>query len=94
MKELVSNMLGYWKYQVDHDKCTPEELRRYADIGIKELSSLATAEDLAKYYNQSEANVRNVIHRNYAPADKKPKRRTFYDFGWFTSVMPKSWLKK
>lgn len=94
MKEVILEIIDYLRYEVANDKCTPEQLRSIYKMSAENLKLQATSEDLADFYGQSLTNVKNVLHRNFIPKESKPTRRVFYDFVWFTSIIPKSWRKK
>ena len=93
MKHILLNILDFLRYKVDNDQCTPEELRKFSDIATKELNTNATIDELSEFYNQSRSNVSNVISRRPIPKDKKPKRRVYYNFAWFSSIIPDSWKR-
>lgn len=93
MKQVLLNILDYVRYQVATDKCTPEEIRKYAEIATKELNTSATIEELSEFYEQSRSNVSNVISRRPIPKEYKPKRRVYYNFAWFNSIIPDTWHK-
>lgn len=91
MKQALLNILDYLRYQVANDKCTPDELRRYSEIATKELNISATIDELSEFYGQSRSNVSNIISRRPIPKENKPKRRIYYNFAWFNSIIPESW---
>jgi hypothetical protein len=91
MKRLVLNILDYLRYQVENDRCTMEELRSVADVLTQQLKIDATATDMADFYGQNEANMRNVLSRNFVG---KPRRRVYYDFCKVANIIPKSWKTK
>lgn len=93
MKQTILDILDYLRYRVANDKCTLEELRKFSDIATKELNTNATIEELSEFYGQSRSNVSNVISRRPIPEGKKPKRRIYYDFAWFSSIIPDSWKR-
>jgi len=92
-EKLILDVLDFMGIKVRNRQCTPEELRKFSDIATKELNTIATADELSEFYKQSPSNVRNVINRRPIPKDKKPKRRVYYDFAWFNSIIPDSWKK-
>lgn len=94
MKQTILNILDFLRYKVDNDECTTEELRKFSDIATKELNANATIDELSEFYGQSRSNVSNVISRRPIPKDKKPKRRIYYNFAWFDSIIPDSWKQK
>ena len=93
MKHILLNILDFLRYKVDNDQCTAEELRKFSDIATKELNTSATIDELSDFYEQSRSNVSNVISRRPIPKDKKPKRRIYYNFAWFSSIIPDSWKR-
>lgn len=94
MKQTILNILDFLRYKVDNDECTAEELRKFSDIATKELNTNATIDELSEFYGQSRSNVSNVISRRPIPKEKKPKRRIYYNFAWFDSIIPDSWKQK
>ena len=94
MKQTILNILDFLRYKVDNDECTAEELRNLSDIATKELNTSATIDELSEFYGQSRSNVSNVISRRPIPKEKKPKRRIYYNFAWFSSIIPDSWKQK
>ena len=94
MKHILLNILDFLRYKVDNDQCTAEELRKFSDIATKELNTSATIDELSDFYEQSRSNVSNVISRRPIPKDKKPKRRIYYNFAWFSSIIPDSWKRE
>ena len=94
MKHILLNILDFLRYKVDNDQCTAEELRKFSDIATKELNTSATIDELSDFYGQSRSNVSNVISRRPIPKDKKPKRRIYYNFAWFNSIIPDSWKRE
>lgn len=89
-KRIILEVLDYLKYQVVNDRCTPEEIRSFADTIENNLDIDCTAQDIAERYNQSPSNVRNVLSRNFMP---KPKRRVYYSFSKFIKFIPKRWVR-
>lgn len=93
MKRFLLDILDYLKYQLEHDKCTSQELKSIYEAIDKNLEIDASISDIAEFYKQSDANVRNVISRNYKDKSAQPKRRVMYNFAWFRKIVPKSWNK-
>lgn len=94
MKNFVLDVLDFIRGEVENDRCTPEQLQKFADFGKREMGVKGTLDDIAEFYGQSRSNVSNVISRRPIPKDKKPQRRILYDFGWFASIVPESWRRK
>ena len=90
MRDALGDMFGIMEYKARSGAMSADDMRSIltsleAGGGIR-----ATVSDLAAFYNRSEADVRNVIHRNLMP---KPIRRVTYDFGAFRRVVPASWKR-
>ena len=93
MKKVILEILDYLRYQVDNDKCTAEELRSIYESTSESLKVSATIEDLAEFYGQSKNNVSNVLSRRPIPRHEKPKRKVYYNFAFFRTLVPKSWRR-
>lgn len=90
-KRLLIETLDFWKYKLDNNLCTPEEITSFSKMVTENLDVLGTVEDLAKHFGVSEGNVRTVINRKVFG---KPKRRVYYRFLEFLKVVPEKWRKK
>lgn len=90
-KDIINSVLDFLKFKVNNDTCTPEELRNISDILTKELDSIGTIEEIAKFFDVSEVNLRAMISRKVS---SKPKRRVYYKFIDILKNVPDSWLKK
>ena len=88
MREALADMLGILEYKVRNDSVSAEDVRAILSTLEGGGGVRATVSDIAGYYRRTEADVRNVIHRNLMP---KPVRRVTYDFGAFRRVAPASW---
>lgn len=88
MRDALADMLGILEYKVRNDAMSSEDVRAILTTLEAGGGVRATVSDIAGYYHRSEADVRNVIHRNLMP---KPVRRVTYDFGAFRKVAPASW---
>ena len=88
MRDALADMLGILEYKVRNDAMSAEDVRAILTTLEAGGGVRATVSDIAGYYHRSEADVRNVIHRNLMP---KPVRRVTYDFGAFRKVAPASW---
>lgn len=89
IKKVILDVLDYLRYQVENDKCTAEELRSFSDTAISNLEVDASIKDIAQFYGKSDNDVSTVISRRLS----KPKRKVFYNFTWFSHIMPKTWKK-
>ena len=90
-KELVRMTLDFYKYKIENDLCTMEEIESVADMLKRNLNIVGTAEDFAKFCDTSESNVRSIISRKVSD---KPKRRVYYNFIQFIRNVPEKLLRK
>ena len=90
LKNNLSEIIGYIKYKVDNDLCTPEEIESVSKMAMENLKLYGTIEDLAKFYEVPESKVRNTINRKMI---EKPKRRVYYRFLSFMKIVPAKWRK-
>ena len=88
LKYNLSEIIGYIKYKVDNDLCTPEEIESVSKMAMENLKLYGTIEDLAKFYEVPESKVRNTINRKMI---EKPKRRVYYRFLSFMKIVPDKW---
>lgn len=90
LKYNLSEIIGYIKYKVDNDLCTPEEIESVSKMAMENLELYGTIEDMAKFYDVPESKVRNTINRKMI---EKPKRRVYYRFLSFMKIVPNKWRK-
>lgn len=88
LKNNLSEVIGFIKYKVDNDLCTPEEIESVARMVQENLELYSTVEDLAKFYGVPETKIRNTINRKML---EKPKRRVYYRFLSFMMIAPEKW---
>ena len=88
VRDALADMLSMLVYKVRNGVMSSDDVRAILTALEAGGGVRATAKDLAGFYHKSEADVRNVIHRNYLP---KPLRRVTYDFGAFRKAVPASW---
>lgn len=90
-KQVLSEILGFYKYKVDNDLCAVSEM----DSAIKTLENNmkinGTISDFAKFYGVSESNIRATIARKLIA---KPERKVLYPFHAFVKIIPEKWRKK
>ena len=91
VREALGDFLGILELKVRNGEINMDDARAILEAIEASGGVHATVKDLAKYYNQSEDNVRHVIHRNLLPA---PRRMVYYDFGSFREKVPPRWTKK
>ena len=87
-KQILSEILDYYKYKIDNDLCTMEEIEETSKILQENMAIHGTIEDLAGFYGVSESKVRNTINRKMID---KPKRRVYYKFLSFMKIAPDKW---
>lgn len=90
IKHNLSEIIGYIKYKVDNNLCTPEEIESVSRMAMENLELYGTIEDLAKFYDVPESKIRNTINRKMI---EKPKRRVYYKFISFMKIVPGKWRK-
>ena len=88
--EILSDILGYYKYKVDNNFCTMEEMNGAIKALESNMEVHGTISDFAKFYGVSESNVRATICRKLLA---KPKRKVLYPFGAFAKIIPDKWRK-
>lgn len=84
----LASILEFAAKRARNGQMTLDEVHSWVEVLIERSTLWATVEELAAFYGQSEHNVRCVINRRYLG---KPKRRVYYSFNQFNSVVPKSW---
>lgn len=90
-KELLSEILGYYKKKVDDNMCTMDEINSAAKVLQENMQIHGTLDDLSSFYCKSKDAVSGIIKRNLLA---KPKKNvTLYPFHAFQKVIPKSWRK-
>ena len=90
-KQILSEMLAYYKYKVDNDLCTMAEMESAQKALTENMQIYGTIDDFAKFYGVSPGNVRATISRKLLA---KPIRRVFYPFHKFLKIVPTKWRKK
>ena len=68
MRDTLADMLGILEYKVRNDAISSEDVRAILTTLEAGGGVRATVSDIAGYYHKSEADVRNVIHRNLQPS--------------------------
>jgi len=91
VREALGDYLGILEYKVRQGIINIDDVRTILSTIEASGGVRATVKDLAGYYNQSEDNVRHVIHRNLLP---NPRRMVYYDFGAFRKKVPPRWTRK
>ena len=89
-KEILCEFLDFLKFKVENDRLTADEVHSLVTSVVEGTDLYATAEELARFYGQSQHNVRCVINRKLLA---KPQRRVYYPFSAFAKIIPDSWRK-
>ena len=90
-KKILSEILSYYQYKIDHNLCTPEELDSATKVLQENMKIYGTIDDFAKFYGKSKDAVSSVIKRRMI---EKPKRNVvLYPFHVFQKILPPSWRK-
>lgn len=92
-KNLILDVLTIFKYKVQNNECTPEELKNISENVVTNLAVNATIEDIANAFGQSKTNVKAVMSRNQFQNDNPPKTKKFYNIINFSKIIPSSWRR-
>lgn len=90
-KKYVSEILEFWKYKLDNNLCTMEEIDSVAKTLEQTLDIKGTISDFAKFYDVPENSIRVNINRKLIA---KPERKVYYPFLKFAKIIPEKWRKK
>lgn len=90
IKKTLIEILDFYRYKIDNDKCTSEDMEAAFELLRDNAVSEATIKDIADFYRQSESNVRNVVTRKAVPK----KRILVYDFKNIASLIPDKWRNR
>lgn len=90
-KNLLSEILGYYKYKVDNNLCTMREMEDTLHAIENNMEIDGTISDFAKFYGKPEVNIRATISRKLID---KPKRKLLYPFHKFAKIIPDKWREK
>lgn len=90
IKKTLIEILDFYRYKMDNDKCTSEDMKAAFELLRDNAVSEATIKDIADFYGQSESNVRNVVTRKAVPK----KRILVYDFKNTASLIPDKWRNR
>jgi len=89
--KLLSEILGFYKYKVDNNLCTPEEIKDAEKVLMENMEVYGTIDDFAEFYGKSKDAVNSVIKRRMI---QKPKRNVvLYPFHVFQKLIPDKWRK-
>ena len=90
-KTYLAEILDYYKYKLDNNLCTMEEMNSLAKTIQENMEIQGTISDFAKFYDQPESSVRATISRKLLA---KPKRKVYYPFHKFVKIVPEKWRGK
>lgn len=88
IRESFAETLELLAFKIRHGSMTAADLESITNLIKSEVCILVTVKELADFYNQSEDNIRHVLHRKVAAP---PVRRVFYDFLSFQKAVPAKW---
>ena len=89
-KKIVIEFLDFLKYKVENDLLSMDDIDTVVRAIKQDLKIVATIDDLATFYGQSNGNVRSLISRRMI---QKPQRRVYYSFNAFSKIVPEKWKK-
>lgn len=89
-KKILIEILDYYKYKIDNDLCTMEEIESTSKLLQENMEISGTISDFARFFDVSEINVRSTINRKLID---KPRRRVYYRFIPFLKIIPDKWRK-
>ena len=89
--KLLSEILGFYKYKVDNNLCTMDEMNDAIKALESNMEIHGTISDFANFYRKTESQIRATIARRLIA---KPKRILLYPFHAFIKVIPERWRKK
>ena len=89
-KKILIEILDYYKYKIDNDLCTMEEIESTSKLLQENMEISGTISDFARFFDVSEINVRSTINRKLID---KPRRRVYYRFIPFLRIIPEKWKK-
>ena len=88
LKRLLLEFVDFIKFKIENDLLTMDDVESVSRAVKENLPILGTADDFARFYNQSRTNVSSVINRRMID---KPLRRVYYKFNLFQRIVPDSW---
>ena len=89
IKRALLDVIDFARFKVDTNACTPEEMQSVFRMIEENTINKATTKDIADFYGQSNANVRNIVSRWGIKGESK----RYYDFNKLQKFIPKSWRK-
>lgn len=89
--KILSEMLGYYKYRVDNNLCTMEEMDNARKAIESNMDIYGSIKDFSNFFDVPENQIRATISRKLLA---KPKRILLYPFHKFIEVIPDKWKPK
>jgi len=89
-KQILSEILDFYKYKIDNNLCTMEEIEDACKVLEDHMVVYGSLDDFAKFYGVPKTNVSATINRKLIA---KPKRKVFYPFHKFRKIVPEKWKK-
>lgn len=84
----LAELLDFAATRARSGQMTLGEVNSLRDAVLENSDVMASVQELAEHYGQSEHNVRCVINRKMI---SKPVRKVYYSFNKFSKIVPKSW---
>ena len=84
----MAELLDFAATRARSGQMTLGEVNSLRDAMLENSDVMASVQELAEHYGQSEHNVRCVINRKMI---SKPVRKVYYSFNKFSKIVPKSW---
>ena len=84
----LADLLDFAASRARRGQITLGEVNSLRDAVLENSDVMASVQELAEHYGQSEHNVRCVINRKMI---SKPVRKVYYSFNKFSKIVPKSW---
>lgn len=88
--KLLVEILDFYKFKIANNECTDEDMASAFSLITENTTNLATGTFIAKFYEQSPSNVRNIASR----WGVESVSRRHYDFNKFIKFTPRSWFNK
>lgn len=91
-KQMLSEVLGYYKYKVDNNLCTMAEMQDALNAMECNMEIYGTVEDFARFFGKSKDAVNGIIKRNVY--EKPVRGLVLRSFHKFVKRVPDSWRVK
>lgn len=92
VKDELIEILDFYKYKIEHNKCTMEEIESAKNTLVENMNIEGTIGDFAEFYGKSKDAVNSAIKRRMF---EKPRRNiVLYPFHSFIKIRPRGWSRK